>query len=157
MRVKPKEKHWAIGRHYARFVDDRWHPGFQLNAENLEIFIRVESSGRSSCTEEELKIAAPLFNGKVNRELTIKMIHEEMADWWSMGTGWFYPLAHTLHEEFWNHKQPKRDTVYLKALIKIMRSCYKDGFIETLLSFTGMAKDEKARYINRHIAQSTNV
>ena len=152
MKIRLKEKHWELGRHYARFVDKRWHPDFTLDARTLGIFVRVESAGRSSCSEEELQAAAPLFNGKTQRELIIKLLFDEMADWWSMGAGWFAPIAHTLQTEMWSHGLPQRDRVYIRAIVKIMRSCRKDGFIETLIAFTGMSQDDKNRYVNRWLA-----
>jgi hypothetical protein len=151
-KIRLKEKHWELGRHYGRFVDARWHPDFVLNADNLEVFIRVESSGRAGCTTEELEIAAPLFNGKAQRELTIKLLFDEMADWWSMGSGWFYPIAHTIRTEMWSHGRDRRDRVYIRALVKIMRACHADGFQETMLSFTGMSQEDKHRYLNRRTA-----
>lgn len=143
MKIRLKEKHQELGRHYARFVDRRWFPDFALNDEALEIFIRVESAGRASCTEAELEKAAPLFNGKTQRELTIKLLFDEMADWWSGGNGWFYPIAHALKTEMWSHGLPQRDKVFVRALIKIMRACHQDSFQSTMLSFTGMPDSEK--------------
>ena len=154
MKIRLKEKHWELGRHYARFVDKRWHPDFALDARTLEVFVRVESAGRSSCSEKELQDAAPLFNGKTQRELTIKLLFDEMADWWSMGSGWFAPTAHTLQTEMWSHGLAQRDRVYIRAIVKIMRSCQKDGFMETLLSFTGMSQEDKKRYLNRWLASN---
>ncbi len=154
MKIRLKEKHWELGRHYARFVDSRWHPDFALDARTLEIFVRVESAGRSSCSEKELQSAAPLFNGKTQRELTIKLLFDEMADWWSMGSGWFAPIAHMLKKEMWSHGLYQRDRVYIRALVKIMRACRKDGFMETLISFTGMPQEDKSRYINRWLASN---
>jgi hypothetical protein len=154
MKIRLKEKHRELGRHYARFVDKRWHPDFVLDDRTLEIFMRVESAGRSSCSKDELQAAAPLLNGKMQRELTIKLMFDEMADWWSMGAGWFAPLAHTLHAEMWSHGLAQRDRVYIRALVKIMRSCREDGFMETLLSFTGMTQEDKNRYLNRWLASN---
>lgn len=147
--MKLKEKHWELGRHYARFVDRRWHPDFVLTAASLEIFIRVESYGRSSCTADELAQAEPLFNGKMQRELTIKLLFDEMADWWSTGAGWYYPIAHALRTEMWEHGRPQRDRVYIRALVKVMRSCHQGGFMPVMLLFTGMPQAEKERYCAR--------
>ncbi len=154
MKIKLKEKHRELGRHYARFVDERWYSNFMLSDETLEIFIRVESAGRASCTDDEIEKAAPLFNGKAQRELTIKLLFDEMADWWSMRSGWFSPIAHTLQTEMWSHGLPRRDRVFIRALIKIMRACHKDGFQATMLSFTGMSQEEKQRYCDRWLANN---
>lgn len=155
MKIRLKGKHRELGLHYARFVDERWYPGFALEDEALEIFVRVESAGRASCTAEELEKAAPLFNGKTQRELTIKLLFDEMAEWWSMGAGWWYPIAHTLQTEMWSHGLERRDRVFIRALVKIMRACHKDGFQSTVLSFTGMPQEEKRRYCDRWLAKNS--
>lgn len=152
-RIHLKEKHREIGRHYARFVDRKWHPDFVLRDDSLEVFFRVESCGRSSCSVEELSAALPLFNGKTQRELTIKLLFDEMADWWSGGNGWAYPIAHTLQTEMWQHGLPRRDRVLIRALVKIMRACKEDGFMETMLAFTGMSREDKGRYIARRFPE----
>lgn len=154
MKIRLKEKHWELGRHYARFVDSHWYPDFVLDARALEIFVRVESAGHASCSEEELQIAAPLFNGKMNRELTIKLLFDEMADWWSMGAGWFAPIAHTLQTEMWSHGLMRRDRVFIRTLVKIMRACKKDGFQSTMLSFTGMSQEDKRRYCDHWLVNN---
>ena len=157
MKVRLKEKHWEIGRHYERFVDRRWYPNYRLDARTLEIFIRIESAGRSVCTPEDIEAVEPLLSGKVQRELTIKLLFDEMADWWSSGNGWFYPMAHTIQTEMWSHGLPRRDRVFIRALVKIMRACYKDGFFPTMLAFPGMPSDEKARYSERWLSANPSV
>lgn len=149
MKTRLKEKHWKLGRHYARFVDPVWHPNFKLTAEALEVFIRVESYGRGVCTKQELALAAPLLDGKIQRELTLKLLFDEMADWWSSGAGWFYPIAHTIRTEW---LRSPRDKIYIRALIKITRACQKEGFMETMLAFTGMDPMDKQRYLERRLA-----
>lgn len=154
-KIRIKEKHRELGSHYARFVDKRWHPGFTLSDPVLEVFVRVESCGRSACSDEELIAADPLFNGKAQRELTIKLLFDEMADWWSMGSGWFAPIAHTIETEMWSHGLARRDRVFIRALIKIMKSCHENGFMDTLMSFTGMPAEDKNRYLNRWLASNS--
>lgn len=152
-KIRLKEKHWELGRHYESFVDRRWHPNYVLSAESLEIFIRVESNGRKSCSDEEIKLAEPLFSGKVMYELTIKMIYEEMAEWWSENHGWWAPIADTLRRVMWPlphydcYGKP-RNRVYVRALIKIMRACHQ-SFPEALLSYTGLSHEEKRKYLDR--------
>jgi hypothetical protein len=148
MNINLKEKHWLLGRHFARFIDKRWYPDFSLNKENLHAFIKWESYGPKSLDESESQLVAPLLNAKINKELTIKMIIEECAEWWSNGNGWYYPIAHTISEEF---KGRANDKIFLKALLKIMRDIKKNGFMEVLNSFTGLDGEEKNRYINKYL------
>lgn len=151
--MKLKPKHWELGRHYARFIDRRWHPDYVLDVASLAAFIRVESDGRAACSAEELQLAEPLLNGKAQRELTIKLLFDEMAEWWSGGNGWFYPIAHTIHTEMWEHGRECRDRVFIRALVKIMRSCRKVGFLSALMAFTGMSQADKSRYAGMWLAK----
>ena len=145
MRLKPK--HWELGRHFERFIDRKWYPDFRLNEENIEAFIKMESYGIRSLSAAEQYFVKPLLNGKINKELTIKMIMEECAEWWAYHHGWYYPIAHVIHTEFQNRS---KDRIFLRALIKIMRDMKKNGFQEVLSKFTGLSKDEKMRYIDKY-------
>ena len=138
------EKHRRLGRHFERFVERRWHKDFKLSDEALEIFIRIETHGKLSATEAERVIAAPLFSGKTNYELTLKMLYEEMANWWSNGWGWMNPIAAVFEHEW---QTLPRDTVYLRSLVKIMRKCRDEGFINALSSFTGLSQEQKRKYL----------
>ena len=154
IKIRLKEKHWELGKHYTRFVDRRWYPDFVLSEESLKIFIGVESAGKGAFTDEELKVASPLFNGKTQRELTVKLMFDEMAEWWSMGYGWYYPIAHTIHCEMWQHGSQNRDKVFIRALVKIMRSCHKEGFLDTMIRFTGMPQSDKNRYLSQWLGNN---
>lgn len=155
MKIHLKPKHWELGRHYARFVDRRWFPEFRLTESSLEVFIRVESHGRSSCTAEELHTAEPLFNGKQMHDLTLKLLYDEMAEWWSRGDGWYYPIAESIRRAMWplqheeHHGEP-RDRIWIRALISVMRACHNretGGFLGALLRYPGMPQADKSRYI----------
>lgn len=148
MNIRLKNKHWELGRHFESFVDRRWHPGFVLDSNNLSLFIKYESYGIRSLNSEELQIIAPLLNAKINYELTIKMIYEECAEYWSSGFGWRAPIAHTINSLF--QSRCKRSPVYIKALIKIMR-VMKQDFIEALVNYTGLDGEVKDRYLQRYI------
>ena len=148
MKINLKEKHWQLGRHFTRFVDKRWFPDFVLTEENLHAFIKWESYGPKSLNETESQLVKPLLNAKANKELTIKMLVEECAEWWSGGNGWFYPIAHTIHGEFRNRAD---DKVFLRALIKIMRDIKQNGFMEVLSGFTGISQEEKNKYFERYL------
>ena len=150
MKINLKAKHHKLGVHFTRFVDRRWFPDFVLDTENLHTFIKFESYGRSYLTVEESKLIEPLINAKINKELTIKMLIEECAEWWSHGNGWIYPMIYTIRIEFENRKS---DKLLLIALIKIMRDIKKNGFLTVLTNFTGLSDDEKDKYISRYINQ----
>lgn len=149
-KIKLKSKHWELGNHFVKFIDRRWYPDFVLDPQNLELFICAESYGIKSLSEQELDLIKPLINGKVNYELTLRMIHEEMADFWSNHWGWYYPIANTITELFKNRKTESK--IYLRALIKIMRSCYDNGFLIVLNNFTGISKESKDKYINNYFS-----
>ena len=152
--MKLRAKHWEIGRHYERFVDRRWFPDYKLDEQSLYWFVRIDSHGTAGIPEHGRFLAKPLLNGKAQRELTLKLLFDEMAEWWSGGNGWFYPIAHTIRTEMWEHGRSARDRVYIRALVKIMRSCRCDGFLPTLMAFTGMSKDDKARYAGMWLSMS---
>lgn len=148
--MKLKPRHWELGRHYGRFVDRRWFPDYVLDAGTLSTFLEVESNGRSGIGSDALERAGPLLESKANRELTIRLLVEEMAEWWSGGNGWYAPIAHTLATEAWGHHDTGgRDRVYVRALIKIMRSCHEDGFPAFLESFPGLSQEEKQRHFGK--------
>lgn len=144
--MKLKNKHWELGRHYMRFIDRKRYPDFELSDKTLSTFITIESNGRSGISESEISECEPLLNCKVMKELTIRMLWEEMAEWWSHGNGWFYPIAHTIHEEF---KIRSFDKMHIKSLLKIMRSIKRSGFAEALVRFTGIPDDVKQMHLNR--------
>jgi hypothetical protein len=147
-KIHLKEKHWQLGRHFARFVDRRWYPDFTLTEANLHAFIKWESYGQKSLDQTELDLVKPLLNAKIHKELTIKMLIEECAEWWSGGNGWYAPIAHIIQEEF---KNRAADKVFIRALIKIMRDIKQNGFMSVLDSFTGLDRGEKDKYIGRYL------
>ena len=144
--MKLKEKHIEIGNHYMRFIDRKRFPLFELSDSVLLTFIKIESCGRGGISESDLVACEPLLNCKVNKELTIRMLWEEMAEWWSNGNGWFYPIAHAIQEEF---KIRSLDKIHIRALIKIMRSIKRRGFAESLVRFTGIPEESKRVIIER--------
>lgn len=145
-RIKLKDKHWELGRHFERFCDRRWFPNYKLDAVSLEAFIRLESYGPRSLTPEDLELIKPLASGKQMYDLTLRMLTEEMAEWWSINAGWYAPIAATLKSVFWEDKP--RDKVYIRALCKMMRSCYEDGFIGFLMASTSLSQEEKCKYLS---------
>lgn len=149
MKIKLKPKHFELGKHYYYFIDRRWYHDYQLNNNDLELFIRAESYGTKDFTAEELNAIKPLVDGKQNYELTLKMVHEEMADFWSNNWGWYWPIANTIKYVF--KERSKIGTIYVKALIKILRNCYDNGFLEVLKNYTGLTQEQKDKYIENWI------
>lgn len=154
MKINLKQKHWDLGHHFVRFIDKRWYSDYTLEKHSLEAFIKSESYGVKFLTNDEIKLAEPLFNGKKNKEITLRMIHEEMAENWSQGMGWYPSILHTLREELWNHKRGQKDKIYINSLIKIIRSA-KLSFINTLLSFSGITEEQKSNYINTWLSNNS--
>ena len=74
-------------------------------------------------------------------ELTIRMLVEEMFDWWSNNWGCYYPLQSTI-------ETIKNDRIFLVSLLKIKKRCEKD-FVEYIKSFTGIQQEQKEKYFCR--------
>lgn len=147
-KIHIKQKHRDLIHHFERFVDTRWYPNYKASEEATQAFIKKESYGPNSLVPDEIALIEPLMNGKANYELTIKLLYEEMASWWANNWGWWYPIAHTIRMEFKERHQHK-DKIYIKALIKILRSLYEaEFFIDVLNKYTGLTKEEKQRYYN---------
>jgi hypothetical protein len=78
-------------------------------------------------------------------ELTIRMIIEEMCDWWSNNWGWYYPLQSTIDSI-------KDDRIFKLSLLKIKKRCMEEhglGFIDFIKSFTGIPSEQKDKYFIR--------
>ena len=80
-------------------------------------------------------------NGQINYELTIRMIVEEMCEWWSNDWGWYYPLQHTIDTI-------KDDRIYKLSLLKIKKRC-SENFVEFVKSFTGIPQEQKEKYFTK--------
>lgn len=74
-------------------------------------------------------------------ELTIRMLVEEMCDWWSNNWGWYYPLQSTI-------ETIKDDRIFLVSLLKIKKRCQED-FVGYIQSFTGIPQEQKEKYFSR--------
>jgi hypothetical protein len=148
-KIKITDKHRANAQHHARFVDKYWWPDFTLTDEIVERFIRFESYGPKSLNSQELESIIPLtgsatmVGAKGLKELTIKMLYEECAEYWSKGWGFYHPIAATIK---WELKEKAKDKIYIRALIKIARAM-KEDFIAALSSFTGLSHREKSKYL----------
>lgn len=151
--VKPKKKHRQIAEHHALFVDKNWWPDFILTDELAERFIRYESRGPKSLSVEELESIIPLtgsaeiVGAKGLKELTIRMIYEECAEWWSKGWGWSIPIEDNIRH-LWREKV--RDRIFIRAQIKMLRAM-RENFLDALLAFTGLSFEEKQKYIKNYL------
>jgi hypothetical protein len=155
-KIKLKPRHFKMANHFARFVDTRWYPDYKPSEEAIVAFFKQQSYGPKSLTEKEIELIAPLMNGQNNKELTIKMVFQEMADFWSKGWGWYIPLMETIKHEFQDRHKTK-DTFFIKALIKIARQGFNweeepsHWFIDLLEGFTGLSTGEKSSYYRRYL------
>lgn len=147
-KIHLKKHHYDLIHHFVRFVDARWYPNYKPSQGAIIAFFKQQSYGPKSLTDEDRELIEPLMNGQAMKELTIKMLWEEMASYWSWNLGWWYPIVHTITMEF-KDRHIHKDKIYIKALIKILRNLYNAKFfIDELKKFPGLTKEEKERYIN---------
>lgn len=155
----PSRKDRELSFHFDQFVDRdaqwmgyaKWR-GYVLTPEAWEAFKKSESHGKAKLSEAELALAEPLFGAKWGYEITIRMLWEEMAEWWSMGRGWFMPLRHTIVTSYWGsfHGRNLRcNRVFLRALFKIRDSIEKKGFVDAMMDYTGLDREQKVRYLRQ--------
>jgi hypothetical protein len=146
MKIRPK---WhKLIHHFERFVDRRWHPNFKTDEETKLAFVMFQSNGKKSLTPKQWELVQPLLNGQVGKELTIKMLVEEMAEYWAKGWGWYVPLMATLKWEF-RDRHIHQDKEFIQNLIAIARHCKEKGFFEFFKSFTGLTFEEKVTYFKK--------
>lgn len=130
--------------HINRFIDRRWYPDFQPTDDLVELLYTYQTYGKKKLTEEQLKLLEPLKNGQQMKELTLRMNVEEMSYWWSQGWGWIYPINNNIE---WVTKEKPIDRIWLLALLRIRKKCLEGGFMEFMLSFTGMDDSLKQRHL----------
>lgn len=147
-KIKIKPHHYKIVQHFAKFADPHWYPEVEITTEAIYAVIKNETYGPKSLTTVEKELIVPFMNGKGNVELTIKMVWEEMADWWSNSWGWAGPMRANIYNEY-KDRHITKNTTFIKILIKIYRTCLKDGFVESLIKFTGISNEAKLKYMNR--------
>lgn len=87
---------------------------------------------------------APLLNGKANRELTVKMIHEEIVEWWMNDWGWIHPLISVIDSE-----SRSNDRIMVDLLWKIHAKMKGSSVVDLIRSYSGFSKEEKERYLER--------
>lgn len=132
--------------HFDRFIDrDARYPGYVLTDEAWRAFKKSETYGKRNMTAGELTLAEPLFGAKWGYEITIQSLWQEMAEWWSSGFGWDAPLRATIGGVW----REGGNRVFLRALFKIRRAIRADYFPAALAAYTGLGRDDKARYLLR--------
>ena len=144
-------KERQLRHHFDSFIDrDARYPGYVLTDAAWAAFKASESNGKARLTKEQLKLAEPLFGAKWGYEITIQSLWQEMAEWWSMNRGWFGPLRHTIVTTYWgpfHGRSSHASRVYLRALFKIRNAIEEKGFPVALMSYTGLDRETKVRYI----------
>lgn len=138
--MKLKPKHWRIAGHYARWVDKRWFPDFQLTKQIIHSFFLYESCGGGAISKKERDSISPLIGeedkpgqirvditGKPAFELQKHMVLTELYTWWSKGWGWRLCIISDIEYEF-KHRHSIKNTTWIKELIQIVREFEKDRF-----------------------------
>ena len=120
---KEKQKFRATRfvKHLNRFVDRHRFPDFVLTEFAINAEWKRQSFGMKALTEDEQRAISPLLDAQIWKEVTIKCMVEEMAEWWSNDWGWGYPILATI--EF-----NRGDWIMKKALLEILHRCQNDGF-----------------------------
>jgi hypothetical protein len=145
------KKNDQLRAHFDQFIDRdaRW-PNYVLTDAAWKAFKKSETYGKAKLSEAESVLAEPLFGAKWGYEITIQSLWQEMAEYWSMGMGWFLPLRHTIVTSYWGpfHGRDSRcSRVYLRALFKIRNSIRENGFVDAMMAYTGMGREDKERYL----------
>lgn len=146
-KINLKPKHMKLITHFNRFIDKHRYPRFSISKKITIAFFKQQTYGYESLTPNEKVIIEPLINAQENKELTLKMIYEEMADFWSKGWGWYIPLLDTIKSEF-KTRHIHKDKIFIKALVKIAKFIQKNNFVDALINFTGLSNEEKERFLS---------
>jgi len=123
MKRSRKQRQWwravRFAKHLRRFVDEHRFPHFHLTDAIIHAEAKRQSHGERALSEEEKVLIEPLRDAQRWKEVTIDGLVEEMADWWSAGAGWFYPI----HAEI---LRIRNDWIMKKALLEIYARCHTD-------------------------------
>lgn len=122
-----REKRFA--KHLARFVDLHRFPDFQLTDDMIAAEAKRQTHGPCKLTESEVALLEPLRDGQKWKEVIIDGLVQEMAEWWSKGWGWWYPMAAHLRYE-------RNDWIMKKALLEIRGRC-EQNFVGFLIARGG--------------------
>jgi hypothetical protein len=140
--MKLKPKHEKLIAHFELFVDRRWHPDYKPTHEDKVNFIKFQSYGGKSISEEEFKTVKPLVEAQERKEQTIKGLVEDIALFWSRGFGWRIPVMHDI--DCWlKTRHEHKDRIFIRALIKIVRNIEKNGVISFIESYPDFSREFK--------------
>jgi hypothetical protein len=139
--TKQEFRNERLIKHFYQWIDTHYHPNFILTAERKSLFLKFQSLGKKALSTEELELIESLIYAQKMKELTIKMLVEEMLWNWSENLGWYYCLQHTIDTT-------KNDNIFKVALLRIKKRCH-ESFIEFIISFTGLTQQEKNKYYKR--------
>lgn len=142
--IKPKQR--QLYKHFYLFLD-RSHVDktFVPTRDSWTAFIESESYGKASLSPEELNLAAPWFRAKANWEITLQSVWQELADTWASGWGWDAVMRHNI-SCVWREGG---DRMYMRALFKIRHKIQEVGFVDALVSYTGIGYEDKMKYLAR--------
>lgn len=129
-----------VTRHFSGFIDRHRWPDFSPTDNQVKWFHTLQSEGKKSLSAEQLDSLEPLIWAQKSKEITIKGLVSEMAEWWCKGWGWWYPMEATV-------TTIKGDWMFKAALLRIRRQIETKGFLGFLESFTGLSFSEKQRYV----------
>jgi len=87
-----------------------------------------------------------LLNGKEQYDLQIKNVHEELADWFLHGWGWYAPITSNIVCCF-------KDRHFIKPYVKFLRNLKKrlknEGSLVVLCGFSGFDEEFKDKLRQR--------
>lgn len=153
--MKLKKRHRKIAKTISSFVErtDLYFPDFiEPTEEQIQLFFEIESKGSKGLSEEQLKIVAPMLNGKENYDLQIKMVHEELLEWMCNKWGWGRPISQMIKDCYKSrHNIPS----YVKFLRDLKKRMSIDGWngkglvppLAVMLSYSGFTEQQKNRLI----------
>ncbi len=145
--MKLKARHFEIAKTISYFVDRILHIGYpefvEPTTEQIRLFFTIESRGIKNLTKEEVDLVSPMLNGKENYDLTIKMLHEELAEWISNGWGWHPPLMSAIEG---CGKDSERLKTYIDALLKIKDNIEKTSGFDVVMNYSGFSEDFKENF-----------
>lgn len=154
-------KERQLRAHFDAFIDrDARYPGYVLTDDAWRAFKKSETYGKRNMTPAEWDLAAPLFGAKWSYEITIQSLWQEIADNWSSNWGWGPPLFATIMDVYhgWEYDREGNrfktlgNRVYLRALFKIRDSIREKGFVDALMSYTGLDMEAKRQYVDKWMA-----
>lgn len=130
MKIRPK--HRELVTHLERFIE----PSVIATDCQIEAFIKWESRGQLT---DDVDISH-LLRAKKNKELTIKMIYEEVFYYWSQCWGWALPLIDIINDE-------NEDRIYKSNCAAIFNTLETRGVQTVLLNHTEFSGRQKQAWI----------